>query len=61
MTDEGPEPGSMITVSVGVAAYQGSRDAEEVVRDADRALYRAKALGRNRTALDDGSAASAAS
>jgi two-component system cell cycle response regulator len=37
-----------ITVSVGVAARGDSGDAEELLRRADKALYRSKAEGRNR-------------
>ena len=39
-----------VTVSIGVAAYGASRpeDARALVRRADEALYRAKALGKNR-------------
>ncbi|GJD49231.1 hypothetical protein OPKNFCMD_1961 [Methylobacterium crusticola] len=39
-------PGLAVTVSVGLAA--GGRDFEALLSRADRALYRAKALGRNR-------------
>lgn len=41
-----PEGSVAITISLGVAA--GSYSAESLVRAADTALYRAKALGRNR-------------
>jgi diguanylate cyclase (GGDEF)-like protein len=37
-----------VTVSVGVAAYPGHTTAEELLRAADQALYRAKAEGRDR-------------
>jgi len=41
-----------ISLSFGVAAYPGDgRTAEELVRAADQALYRAKAAGRDRIAL----------
>jgi diguanylate cyclase (GGDEF)-like protein/PAS domain S-box-containing protein len=41
-----------ITLSFGVAAYPGDgRTAEELVRAADQALYRAKAAGRDRIVL----------
>lgn len=37
-----------VTVSIGVAAYNGHPDYERIVKDADDALYRAKKTGRNR-------------
>lgn len=37
-----------VTVSIGVAAYNGHPDFEMIVKDADDALYRAKQGGRNR-------------
>lgn len=41
-----------VTVSLGVATYRGDEtDKAELVRQADRALYRAKALGRNRVVM----------
>lgn len=42
------------TVSIGVAS--GAEDLEELIRRADRALYRAKARGRNAVEIADGSA-----
>jgi diguanylate cyclase len=42
-----------VTVSIGVAAYNGHPDYERVVKDADDALYRAKNNGRNRCELAD--------
>jgi diguanylate cyclase (GGDEF)-like protein/PAS domain S-box-containing protein len=38
-----------VTVSAGVCSTDHRRDAQELVRDADRALYWAKESGRNRT------------
>jgi diguanylate cyclase (GGDEF)-like protein len=41
-----------VTVSIGVASVaQAMRKTEDLVHDADTALYRAKAGGRNRLAL----------
>lgn len=37
-----------VTVSIGVAAYNGHPDYETIVKDADGALYEAKEAGRNR-------------
>lgn len=42
-----------VTVSIGVAAYNGHPDYERIVKDADDALYRAKKGGRNRCELAD--------
>jgi diguanylate cyclase (GGDEF)-like protein len=42
-----------LTVSVGVASLRPSESAEEWLGRADRALYRAKASGRDRACLDD--------
>jgi diguanylate cyclase (GGDEF)-like protein len=47
-----------VTVSVGVAeAMAHSETAEEVIRRADAALYRAKQAGRNRVMAAQGSPA----
>jgi diguanylate cyclase len=44
-----------ITVSAGVACWQGAETADELIGRADRALYRSKEEGRNRvTGADDG-------
>jgi diguanylate cyclase (GGDEF)-like protein len=40
--------GVSVTVSVGVAAHPSAGDPEELVREADKALYLAKRLGKNR-------------
>ena len=40
-----------VTVSVGVAEWNGNADLETLIRRADHALYQAKALGRNRVRL----------
>ena len=37
-----------VTISFGVAAFGGDEDSDSVFRRADRALYRAKRVGRNR-------------
>ncbi|MET3423404.1 diguanylate cyclase (GGDEF)-like protein [Actinoplanes tereljensis] len=41
------------TFSAGLAVFDGSESADELVSRADRALYRAKATGRDRTVCDD--------
>ncbi len=48
-----PATGSEIamTVSVGVAELETNADPESLMADADRALYRAKRLGRNRVVV----------
>lgn len=46
---------SRITVSIGIAAVQGSEcNAEELIRQADQALYQAKHRGRNRVCTFEG-------
>ena len=40
-----------ITVSIGVAIFNGKMSFEEIVNKADIALYQAKELGRNRTEI----------
>jgi diguanylate cyclase (GGDEF)-like protein len=49
-----PEAGPFVTVSLGVAAVvpDASSGPEELVARADRALYRAKAAGRDRVETD---------
>ena len=41
----------MVTASVGVARLDASTDAQEALRDADVAMYEAKAAGRNRLSV----------
>lgn len=43
-----PNPNQPVTVSIGVAHYENEADWPELVERADRALYDAKAAGRNR-------------
>jgi diguanylate cyclase (GGDEF)-like protein len=40
--------GNVVTISAGVAGSSGVTSPEDLLAEADRALYRAKALGRNR-------------
>ncbi|MGH7529393.1 MAG: diguanylate cyclase [Gemmatimonadales bacterium] len=40
-------PAGLVTASIGVAEYRPNRETEDVLVAADRALYRAKAAGRN--------------
>lgn len=40
-----------VTVSIGIAAFAGEFDYESLIAKADRAMYEAKARGRNRVAL----------
>ena len=55
-------PAGVVTISVGISAYHPGDAAtvEELLEQADAALYRAKAAGRNRVALYDGAAEAAA-
>jgi diguanylate cyclase (GGDEF)-like protein len=48
-----------VTLSLGVATGESATDIEKVLRDADAALYRAKAAGRNRVEPSLGRAAGA--
>lgn len=41
-------PASPVTISIGIAQYDGSEDRDELVRRSDRNLYEAKQRGRNR-------------
>jgi diguanylate cyclase (GGDEF)-like protein len=51
----GVDPGTQITVSIGVACFPGAAGGPgELVRNADKALYLAKRLGKNRVEVFDG-------
>jgi PleD family two-component response regulator len=43
-------PGLGITMSIGVAQWDGSAEIDELVNAADAQLYRAKRAGRNQVA-----------
>lgn len=47
----GNKPHSVITTSMGVGLFIGPADPREIFAEVDRALYRAKRLGRNNIAL----------
>jgi PleD family two-component response regulator len=47
-------PDGVVTVSMGAAAFTASDDPREWLSRADRALYAAKAAGRDRICLDHG-------
>jgi diguanylate cyclase (GGDEF)-like protein len=46
-------PAGLVTASIGVAEYRADKKDEDVLVAADRALYRAKAAGRNQVATGD--------
>ncbi|GBR01130.1 GGDEF domain-containing protein [Acetobacter oeni] len=50
---EGLQQDEKVTVSVGVAEFAGHPDYEQLIHEADTALYQAKTQGRNRCILHD--------
>ena len=40
-----------ITISAGIATFDGHPDYQRILRQSDEALYRAKAAGRNRVVI----------
>lgn len=56
ITEKAAQPLQQITLSVGIASYpQNGISAEELIHQADMALYRAKSSGRNRVAIAESS------
>ena len=49
----GEDQTTNITVSIGVATYNGHPDYETMIKDADGALYQAKEAGRNRCVVSE--------
>jgi diguanylate cyclase (GGDEF)-like protein len=49
----GSRTGKVVTISAGVSTSSGNRSSANVVAEADKALYRAKQLGRNRVEILD--------
>lgn len=47
----GNEPHRVVTVSIGLGIFSGTADPNRVFEEVDRALYRAKRLGRNSISL----------
>ena len=47
-------PDGFVTASIGVAEYRPEKKDEDVLVAADRALYRAKAAGRNQVGVATG-------
>jgi len=46
------QPGGKVTVSIGIATYPiDTKKAQDLINCADKALYRAKAMGKNKTCL----------
>ncbi len=43
--------GIEITISLGISVYDKQKTKETLLKEADEALYQAKALGRNKTVL----------
>ena len=46
------DPGLVQTVSIGIAEYRKGEDIDQIQQRADRALYKAKANGRNRVEIE---------
>lgn len=47
-------PVGNVTVSLGVAAYEGNESIESFVKQADEAMYQAKRMGKNNVVVSDG-------
>jgi len=47
--NEKKQPKGQLTISIGICSFTGEKTLEELMEKADKALYKAKELGRNQT------------
>jgi diguanylate cyclase len=45
------QPGGKMTISLGISSLSSTKELEELIEEADEALYKAKTTGRNKTKL----------